>query len=80
MIVGRKALTALFLLATSASTSQAFVPSASASASASSAIRQTTTSSQLFSTIDKVKVTPPPEVTGDNAADLFEAHVQKTYG
>ena len=80
MIVGSKALTALFLLAASASTSQAFVPSASASASTSSAIRQTTTSSQLFSTIDKVKVTPPPEVTGDNAADLFEAHVQKTYG
>ena len=79
MIVGNKALTALFLLAASASTSQAFVPSASASAStsASSAIRQ---SSKLFSTIEKVKVTPPPEVTGDNAADLFEAHVQKTYG
>ena len=78
MIVGSKALTALFLLAASASTSQAFVPSASASTStsAASAIRQT----QLFSTIDKVKVTPPPEVTGDNAADLFEAHVQKTYG
>lgn len=81
MIVGNNALTALFLLAASASTSQAFVPSASASASAAaSAIRQTTTSSQLFSTIEKVKVTPPPEVTGDNAADLFEAHVQKTYG
>ena len=81
MIVGSKALTALFLLATSESTSQAFVPSASASASAaSSAFRQTTTSSQLFSTIDKVRVTPPPEVTGDNAAELFEAHVQKTYG
>ena len=79
MIVGNQALTALFLLAASASTSQAFVPSASASAStsAASAIRQ---SSKLFSTIEKVKVTPPPEVTGDNAADLFEAHVQKTYG
>lgn len=80
MIVGSKALTALFLLAASASTSQAFVPSASASTSTSaasaSAIRQT----QLFSTIEKVKVTPPPEVTGDNAAGLFEAHVQKTYG
>ena len=78
MIVGSKALTALFLLAASASTSQAFVPSAaSASAASSASIRQTT---KLFSTIDKVRVTPPPEVTGDNAAELFEAHVQKTYG
>jgi len=79
MIVGNnKALSALLLLAASASSTQAFVPSASASASAavSSGVRQT----QLFSTIEKVKVSPPPTVTGDNAADLFEAHVQKTYG
>ena len=74
MIVGNnKALSALLLLAASATSSQAFVPSASASRSSSS-------SSQLFSTIEKVKVSPPPTVTGDNAADLFEAHVQKTYG
>ena len=79
MIVGNnKALSALLLLAASASSTQAFVPSASASASAavSSGVRQP----QLLSTIEKVKVSPPPTVTGDNAADLFEAHVQKTYG
>ena len=76
MIVGNKALSALLLLAASASSTQAFVPSASASASVSSGVRQT----QLFSTIEKVKVSPPPTVTGDQAADLFEAHVQKTYG
>ena len=76
MIIGSKTLSALLLLAASAASTQAFVPSASASASAASS----GTSSQLFSTIEKVKVSPPPTVTGDQAADLFEAHVQKTYG
>ena len=80
MIVGNKALTALFLLAASASTSHAFVPTASASASASTKSNMQIRQTKLFSTIEKVKVTPPPEVTGENAADLFEAHVQKTYG
>lgn len=85
MFLGKTSLSSVLLLAASVSQSDAFVAGGSTPSKTPSTPAATT---RLFSTIDKPstavgtapKVLPPPEVTGDDAADLFEAHVQKTYG
>jgi hypothetical protein len=75
MLYGKLAVSALFLLAASARVS-------SADAFQRPFVR-TISSTHLYSTKDKQaisKIVPPREVSGADAAELFEEHVQKTYG
>ena len=74
MILGETALSILLVVVATAT------KGVHAFASADRVASRSCTSTNLFSTIDATKIVPPREVTGENAAEPFESHVQKTYG